>query len=94
MFSLVLLLIDVLDLSSSDVPPRANSLRLADHARIRVCPWFARLRSFILDQTLLDQLVASNLEAVEVPNTDAALEEASLLLATSCKFAHFLDNRV
>ena len=94
MFSLVLLLINVLDLSSSDVPLRADTLCLADHARIRVPSWFAGPCSFIFDQTLLDQLVAGNLKAVEVPNTDAALEEASILRAKSCKFAHFLDNRV
>ena len=94
MFSLVLLLIDVLDLSRSNVPLRADTLCLAGYARIRVPSWFAGLCRFIFDQTLLDQLVAGNLKAVEVPNTDAALEEAPSLRALSCKFAHFLENRV
>ena len=94
MLSLVLLLIDVLDLSRSDVPHRADTLRLADHARILFCSWFAGLCFVPFDQTLLHQLVAGNLKGVQVPNTDAALEEASILRAHSCKFAHFLDNRV
>ena len=89
----VLLVIDVLNLSSSDISDRADTLCLANHTWIRVSSWFAGLCSFIFDQTLLDQLVTGNLKAVEVPNTDAALEEASFLCAHSCKFAHFLENR-
>ena len=94
MFWPVLLSIDVLDLSSSDVSHRTDTLCLANHAWIRVSSWFAGLCSFIFDQTLLDQLVTGNLEAVEVPNTDAALEESSFFCAHSCEFAHFLENRV
>ena len=94
MFSLVLLLIDVAGLSSFNVFHRADTLRLADHARIRFCSRFAGLCSFLSDQPLLNQAVAGNLKGVEVPNTDAALEQASSLCANSCKFAQFLDNRV
>ena len=94
MLWLVLRAIDVLDLASPDVPPGADSLRLADDARILDSPWFARLCFFAFDQTLRDQLVAGNLKAVQVPNADTALEEASILGTKSCKFAHFLGNRV
>ena len=90
MLWLVLRAVDVLDLASPDVPPGADSLRLADDARILDSPWFARLCFFAFDQTLRDQLVAGNLKAVEVPNADTALEEASILGTKSCKFAHFL----
>ena len=94
MLSLVLLLKDVFDLSRSDVPHCADTLRLADHARIPFCFRFAGLCFVPFDQTLLHQLVAGHLKGVEVPNTDAALEEASFLRATSCKFPLFLNNRV
>ena len=94
MFWPVLLSIDVLDLSSSDVSHRADTLCLANHAWIRVSSWFAGLCSFIFDQTLLDQLVTINLKTVEVPNTDTALEEASFLRATSCKFPLFLKTEL
>ena len=92
MLRLVFPVIDVLNLASPDVPHCADTLSLAHHARI-IFSWFATLCSFAFDQTLLDQLVPGDLPAVEVPNTDAALEEASILGAESRKFAHFLDNR-
>ena len=68
MLWLVLRAVDVLDFASPDVPPGANTLGLADDARILDSSWFAGLCSFIFDQTLLDQLVMVNLKAVEVPN--------------------------
>ena len=76
------------------MPPGADTLGFADDARILDCSWFAGLCLFTFDQTLQDQLVAGNLKAVEVPNADTALEEASILGTKSCKFAHFLGNRV
>ena len=94
MLWLVLRAIDVLNLASPDVPPSADTLRLADDARILGSSWFAGLCFFVFDQTLRDQFVAGNLKAVEVPNTDTALEEASILGTKLCKFAHFLGNRV
>ena len=45
-------------------------------------------------ELFLDQSVASSLKDVEGEDGDAALEESSFLCAISCKFAHFLDNRV
>ena len=92
MLRLVFPVIDVLDFASPDVPHCADTLSLANHARI-ILSWFAALCSFAFDQALLDQLVPRDLPAVEVPNTDTALEEASILGAESRKFAHFLDNR-
>ena len=94
MLLLVLLVIDVLDLAGPNVPPGAHTLGLADNAWILDSSWFAAFRSFAFDQTLTDQLVTGDLKAVEVPNTDTALEETTVLGAQSCKFAHFLDNRV
>ena len=93
MLLFVLLVIDVLDLASANISPGAHTFRLADDAWILDSSWFAAFRSFAFDQTLTDQFVARNLKAVEVPNTDTALEEASILGAESCKFAHFLGNR-
>ena len=90
---LVLRAVDVLDFASSDVPSGANTLGLADDARILDSSWFAGLCFVAFDQTLCDQLVARNLKVVEVPNADTALEEASILGAVSGKFAHFLGNR-
>ena len=78
---LVLRAVDVLDFASPDVPPGADTLRLADDAWILGSSWFAGLCFFVFDQTLRDQFVAGNLKAVEVPNTDTALEEASMLSA-------------
>ena len=94
MLRLVLLAIDVLNLASADVPSGAHTLGLADDTRILDSSWFAALCSFAFDQTLTDQLVTRNLKAVEVPNTDTALEETTVLGTKSCKFTHFLDNRV
>ena len=90
MLWLVLRAVDVLDLTSPDVPPGADTLGLADDARILDCSWFAGLCLFTFDQTLRDQLVAGNLKAVEVPNTDAALEEASFFRTSLCKLGRLL----
>ena len=90
MFLLVLLFIDVLGLSSFNVPLRTDTLRLADHTWILSCFRFAGLRSFPFDQTLLDQFVAGNLKGVEVPDTDTALEESSILGTFLCEFTYFL----
>ena len=87
---LVLRAVDVLDFASPNVPPGANTLGLADDARILDSSWFAGLCFVAFDQTLCDQLVARNLKVVEVPNADTALEEASILGTDSCKLAHFL----
>ena len=46
------------------------------------------LQFFVM--SLLHQLVARHLPAVQVLNTDTTLEEAAILGATSCKFAHFI----
>ena len=106
-FRLVLLLIDVLslaredieqwifyfpdpNLASENVPHGAHPLRLAHHARVPLPP-LAVLRDVARDEPLLHQLVASHLPAVQVPNTDTTLEEAAVLGATSCKFAHLLQ---
>ena len=89
-----MLAVNIFGLASAHIHHRAHSLRLADNARVLCFSSFAALCWFAFDQTLGDQRVAADLKGVEVPNTDTALEEASILGAKLCKFAHFLGNIV
>ena len=93
MFWLVVLAVDIFGLAGAHVHHRANSLCLADNARVLCFSSFAALCWFAFDQTLGDQLVAGDLKGVEVPNTHTAFEESAILCAFSRKFAHFLENR-
>ena len=93
MFWLVTLAVDIFGLAGAHVHHRANSLRLADNARVLCFSSFADLCWFACDQTLGDQRVAADLKGVEVPNTHTAFEESAILGAFSRKFAHFLENR-
>ena len=88
-----MLAVDIFGLTSAHVHHRANSLRLADNARVLCFSSFAALCWFAFDQTLGDQLVAADLKGVEIPNTHTAFEESAILGAFSRKFAHFLENR-